>query len=187
MSNFHFQYLQSKKKNSKWWSLWWHIYLRWPIFLKSIRKRHLRIERVAIHTAPVGKRRSSMQYPSAKHNNLQPTPRPITTSITSHPTLVVDRRATRLANLARIARALVTGPSGARHPSVTRRTAARPSQPQSMDSRRSHRHHRSSPYSRTPREARPSSWSRSGCGKSTTCADQHSQATIGQRLEGGLQ
>jgi hypothetical protein len=34
-----------------------------------------------ILTAPVGKRRSNMQHPYAKHNNLHPTPRPIVTSI----------------------------------------------------------------------------------------------------------
>ena len=47
----------------------------------------------AIRTAPVGKRRFSKQHPSAKHNNSQPTHRPIAISTTSHPTLV-DRRAT---------------------------------------------------------------------------------------------
>ena len=53
------------------------------------------------------------------------------TSTTSHPTLVVDRRAMRLASRARrIVKVSVMGPSGARRPSDTRRTAARPSHPQ---------------------------------------------------------
>ena len=42
-------------------------------------------------TAPAGKNRSSKQHLSVKHSNSQSTPRPITVSTTSHPTLVVDR------------------------------------------------------------------------------------------------
>ncbi len=94
---------------------------------------HTQAARAATLAAIVGKRRSSKRHPSAKQNNSQPTPQPIVTSSTaSHPTLVVDRRAARLASLAKIARAKVTGPSGARQPSATRRTAARPSHPQTI-------------------------------------------------------
>ena len=122
-------------------------------------------------TAPVGKRRFSTQHPYAKHSNSHPTPRPIAISTTSHPTPVVDRRATRTASPARTARAPVMGPSGAHHPSATRRTVAKPLPQQtngkhtsykSMDTRRSQRHHRSSPHSRTEKAARSSSSSHSG-------------------------
>ena len=125
----------------------------------------------AILTAPVGKRRFNMQHPYAKRNNSHPKSRSIVTSTTSQSILVMDRRATRLASLARIARAQVMEPSGAHHPSATRRTAARPSHPQTkgkpisyktMDSRRSQRRHRSSPHSRTAREARSSLSNHSG-------------------------
>ena len=119
-------------------------------------------------TAPAGKRRSrsNKQHPYAKRNSSHSTPRPIPISTTCHQILVVDRRrATELASLARTARAQVMGPSGAQHhPNAMRRTAARPSSHQqtrgkptsykSMDSRRSQRRHRSSPNSRTAREAR---------------------------------
>ena len=106
------------------------------------------------------------QHPYAKRNSSHPTPRPIPISTTtSHQILVVDHRATELASLARTTRAQVMGPSGAQHhPNAMRRTAARPSSHQqtrgkptsykSMDSRRSQRRHRSSPNSRTAREAR---------------------------------
>ena len=113
-------------------------------------------------TAPTGKHRSNMQRLYDKHNNSHPTPRPIAISTTSHPTLVVDRRATRPASLARTARAQAMGPSGATR-SATRRTAARPSHPQtrgkptlskSTDSRRSQRRRRSSPHSRTAKGTR---------------------------------
>ncbi len=119
----------------------------------------------AIRTAPVDKRRST------KHSNSQPTLRPTATSANSHPKLVVDRRAMQLASRVRIVRAAVIGPSGARRPSVLRRTAVRSSHPQtrgrptsykSMNSRRSQRHHRSSPHSRTAREAKSNSLSHSG-------------------------
>jgi hypothetical protein len=122
-------------------------------------------------TAPTGKHRSNTQHLYVKRNNSHPTPRPIAASTTSHPILVVHRRATRIASLATIARAQAMGPSGAHHPSATRRTAARPSPQQtrgkhtsfkSMDIRRSQRHHRSSPHSRTERVARSSSSSHSG-------------------------
>ena len=92
-------------------------------------------------------------------------------STTSHPILVMDRRATEPASLVRTARALVMGPSGAHRPSATRRTAARHSPQQtrgkpisfkSMGSRRSQRHHRSSPHSRTARGTKSSSSSHSG-------------------------
>ena len=66
----------------------------------------------ATPTAPVGKRRSSTQHLYAKLSNSHPTPRPTATSTTSHPILVVDRRATEPASLARTARAPVMGPSG---------------------------------------------------------------------------
>ncbi len=122
-------------------------------------------------TAPTGKHRSNMQHLYDKYNNSHPTPRPIVTSITSHPTLVVDRRATRPASLARTTKARVMGPSGAHHPSATRRTAERPlvlqtkgkpTLSKSTDSRRSQRRRRSSPHSRTEKGARSSSSSRSG-------------------------
>ncbi len=122
-------------------------------------------------TTLADKRRSSMQHPYAKRSNSHPTPQPTATSTTSHPILVVDRRATETANPARTARAPVMGPSGANLPSATRRTAARPSHQQmrgkpisykSMDSRRSQRRHRSSPHSRTARGTRSSSLSHSG-------------------------
>ena len=117
----------------------------------------------AILTAPADKRRSSMQHPCAKRNNSRSIPLPTVISTTSHPILVVDRRATGLASLARTTRAQVMGPSGAHHQSAMRRTVARPSHPQtkgrrisykSMDSRRSQRHHRSIPHSRTAKGAR---------------------------------
>ena len=81
----------------------------------------------AILTAPADKRRSSMQHPCAKRNNSRSIPRPTVISTTSHPILVVDRRATGLASLARTTRAQVMGPSGAHHQSAMRRTVARPS------------------------------------------------------------
>ena len=121
-------------------------------------------------TAPTGKHRSNMQHLYAKRSNSHPSPRPTATSTTNHPILVVDRRATRTASLARIARAPVMGPSGAHHPSATRKIAARPLAPQtrgrltsfkSTDSRRSQRLRHSSPHSRTERAARSSSSSHS--------------------------
>ena len=104
-------------------------------------------------TAPTGKCRSSKQHLSVKHSNSQPPPQPTAESTTSHPTLVVDRRATRLASRAIIVLAPVTEPSGAHRPSVLRRTAARHLYPQtrgrptlskSIDICRSQRHHHSS-------------------------------------------
>ena len=83
-----------------------------------------------ISTAPTGKHRSKTQHLYAKHSNSHRTPWQTVTSTISHPTLVVDRRATRPASPARIARARAMEPSGAHHPNVTRRTAARPSVPQ---------------------------------------------------------
>jgi hypothetical protein len=127
--------------------------------------------RSATLTAPAGKRRSNKQHPYAKRRNSHPTPRLTATSTTSRPILGVDRRATELVSLARTARVQVMGPSGAHRPSAMRRTAARPSQPQtkgkpisynSMDLRRSQRRHRSSPHSRTARGTRSSLSNHSG-------------------------
>jgi hypothetical protein len=55
---------------------------------------HAQAAGAAILTAPVGKHRSNKQHPYVKHNNSQPTHRPTAISTTSHPILVVDRRAT---------------------------------------------------------------------------------------------
>jgi hypothetical protein len=125
----------------------------------------------AIPTALAGKRRFNTQHPYAKRNNSHPIPWPTVISTTSHLILVVDRRATKPASLARTARAQVMEPSGAHHPSAMRRTAARPLHQQtkgkptsykSMDSLRNQLHHRSSPHSRTARETRSSLSNHSG-------------------------
>ena len=55
---------------------------------------HAQAAGATILTAPVGKHRSSKQHPYAKHNNSQSTHQPTAISTTSHPILVVDRRAT---------------------------------------------------------------------------------------------
>jgi hypothetical protein len=118
--------------------------------------------------------RSSNSHSSRRHAkrcNSHRTPRPTATSTISRPIMVVDRRVMEPSSLVRTARAQVMGQSGAHHPSATRRTAARPSHPQtkekpisykSMDSRRSQRRHCSSPHSRTARGTKSSLLSHSG-------------------------
>ena len=109
-------------------------------------------------TAPTGKQRSVRQAQQLASN----------TSANSNINYQSSNTAT---SLAKTARAQVMGPSGAHHPSATKRTAARPLHPQtrgkptlykSMDSRRSQRRHRSSPHSRTARGTRSSLSNHSG-------------------------